>query len=177
MIGLADKITLEPDGAIIVDHYRYALWRTLNSSLFASTDPGWLLYIGCNPSYGDALRNDTTLTLWNGITMRCGFARHLVANVHAHISSDPDDLRRVADPVGPENDRYLLEMIAISSKVVCCWGSIGAGPRATRVERMIRDAGKVPYALAVTKDGVPRHPIRLPKGFIRPLSELRAEVA
>jgi hypothetical protein len=46
-------------------------------------------------------------------------------NPFAYRAADPRLLKTVADPVGPENDYYLLEVCRQAALVVCCWGADG----------------------------------------------------
>jgi hypothetical protein len=41
-------------------------------------------------------------------------------NLFAYRATDPRVLRTVADPVGPDNDRHLLEVCRRAALVVCC---------------------------------------------------------
>jgi hypothetical protein len=88
-------------------------------------------------------------------------------NLFAYRATDPRVLRTVADPVGPENDRYLLEVCRRAALVVCCWGADGEYlGRDRQVLELLR--GISLRALALTRMGHPRHPLYL-KGSCRPI--------
>ena len=43
----------------------------------------------------------------------------------AWLSTDPDVLYAVEDPIGPENDRYILQGAQETGKVIVAWGALG----------------------------------------------------
>ena len=54
---------------------------------------------------------------------RWGCGGLVVANLFAFRVNDSSILRRVAVPVGPENDQYLAHLVAGTDQVICCWGN------------------------------------------------------
>jgi len=82
-----------------------------------------------------------------------------VVNLFALRSPSPAALRAAADPIGPENDRHLAEVVASADAVVAGWGNHGALlGRADAVRR----AALLPedtLCLGVTAQGQPRHPL------------------
>jgi hypothetical protein len=88
----------------------------------------------------------------------------LVANLFGRMSTDPDELLGVADPVGRENDRHILGAALAGSPVICAWGShkaIAKLDRQRAVLALLRGAGVAPMCLRQT-DGRPHHPLYLP---------------
>src|SRR5690606_15224537 len=86
-----------------------------------------------------------------------------VLNLYALRSTDPKGLWRVADPVGPENDRYLTSHAMAASNsgwpFVAAWGANAKPERVAHVRRL--PGMRSPSSLGVTKDGAPRHPLYL----------------
>ena len=70
-----------------------------------------LLFIGLNPSRADAERDDPTLRRLQAFARAWGYGGLEVLNLFARISASPAVLRRSADPVGPENDRWLEQRL------------------------------------------------------------------
>jgi hypothetical protein len=142
--------------------YRYRLWREWDAA-----KPRMLL-IMLNPSLADHERDDHTITKSIAIARHLGFGRLDVGNLAAFRSPHPAQLKCAADPVGPGNDRHLARMLAQADFVVCAWGA--AAPalpgRVHTVSRLIRRAGVAPFALKLTSDGHPSHPLARGKGFI-----------
>jgi Protein of unknown function (DUF1643) len=83
-------------------------------------------------------------------------------NLFAYRATDPHVLKSVADPVGPDNDRHLLEVCRQAALVVCCWGADGeyrgSGPSAPRT------AAGYPLARAGAHQNGPPPPPALPEG-------------
>ncbi len=48
-----------------------------------------------------------------------------MANLFAFRSTYPRDIYLVDDPIGNENDNYILECVAQSDLVIACWGNNG----------------------------------------------------
>jgi hypothetical protein len=66
------------------------------------------------------------------------------------------------DPVGPENDRHILRCLGECVPVIAAWGVQGVMMlRDERVRRLFADTGRRVMCLGRTKDGQPRHPLRL----------------
>jgi hypothetical protein len=117
----------------------------------------WLLL---NPSIADAIKLDPTLTRCMGFTKAWGGTRMDVVNIYALVSTDPDGLRGVIDPIGIKNDRYILDTVKKADIVVVGWGSCAfAIERARQVKKMLR---KYPLqCLGTNSDGSPKHPLYL----------------
>jgi hypothetical protein len=117
-----------------------------------------------NPSTADDKIDDPTIK-------RC---RHfadkwkmnlIVCNLFAYRATDPRALRKVKDPVGPENDWHILNEAKQASKIVAAWGCNG--------KFMGRDADVRSFlkkfnllAFKVNNDGSPKHPLYAAKSTI-----------
>jgi hypothetical protein len=144
--------------------YRYLLkWPTgLQNSRV-------LLGIGANPSKAGQvdpltgkMLSDPTISRLVSDARYLGFGWFWMANVRAFVATDPREVPFDPEAVGPENDFHLGQAVSCADMVLCCWGQL-AGVRAAPVLSIIRAAGKVPHALALTGDGAPRHPRGVPK--------------
>ena len=83
--------------------YRYALWRVWDH------DENLYNFLLLNASSADEATNDPTSERCERRTRRWGFGGLIVTNLFALCATDPAGLRRVADPIGPENDAAILE--------------------------------------------------------------------
>ena len=136
--------------------YRYRLWRAWGGGCRT------LLWIMLNPSTADHLgNNDPTIERCERRAVAWGFDRVEIVNLFALRSPDPRALRTAVEPIGPENDRAILEAAGGAATILCAWGALGAlGGRAARVQALL---GSRPLAcLARTKSGEPAHPLYLP---------------
>jgi hypothetical protein len=137
--------------------YRYTLWRVWGAGPIVN-------FVMLNPSTADATADDPTIRRCIDYARRWGFAELVVTNLFAYRATDPRELPKVADPVGPENDRHLLAQARAADRVVCAWGNNGkkASPRrAAEVCALLRSAGAVLHALKITGAGCPQHPLYL----------------
>ena len=135
--------------------YRYRLERRWA--------PGFTVtWVMLNPSTADASTDDATLKRISGFSRRMGFGRLIVVNLYAYRATEPRDLWRAVDPVGPDNDEYLREAMA-GHEVVVAWGAHARPDRIARfleIHRGAPGAGRL-HALALTAAGQPRHPLYL----------------
>lgn len=139
--------------------YRYKLSRTWDS-----TKPT-ILFIGLNPSIADETIDDPTITRCINYAKAWGYGTLLMTNLFAFRSTYPKDIYLVDDPIGGENDNYILECVAQSDLVVACWGNNGMYMNR---ENIIKDLVPNLYCLRKNKNGTPHHPLRLPRN-IRPI--------
>ena len=136
-----------------------------------------LLFIMLNPATTEATedspnRRRQTRTHCINFAKRWGYGILTVANLFAFRAPNAKELFKAADPVGPDNDRWICEAVKSADKVVLAWGTYGAkawGPggsnkdRSAEVVAMVT-AIKVPYYLVKTKNGQPGNPSRVPVG-------------
>ena len=81
-----------------------------------------------------------------------------MTNLFGLVSTDPAVLYAVEDPIGPENDRYILQAAQETQQVIAAWGVIGGHQnRCAAVLEMI--SGFDLLCLKKTKEGYPIHPL------------------
>jgi hypothetical protein len=126
----------------------------------------WLLM---NPSVACLDYSDPTLRKTGKFARAWGFGGQLVGNVHAYRATDKTRLLQVADPVGPENDRLILEMAAEAQTVVLAFGQPPQAlrPRGQQLTQLLRHHPGLSY-MRLSKDGTPVHPLYLPD-VLRPV--------
>lgn len=135
--------------------YRYRLFRHWDAMRPA------LVFVMLNPSVADGLVDDATVRKCIGFAHRLGYGSIEVINLFAFRATKPAALKSAGYPVGPDNDRNIIEVCA-SRRVVCAWGSNARGlERASAVLQLLRRIGATPMALKLTPDGVPWHPLML----------------
>lgn len=122
--------------------------------------------IGVNPSTADEVLDDATIRKDLGFAQRHGWRRIIKANKFAFRATDVRELRTAADPIGPENDRYLREIFAEADLIVPCWGPLSKLPVSLRdrwrvVAAMMAESGKPVRCFGTAKDGQPRHTLML----------------
>jgi hypothetical protein len=137
--------------------YRYTLFRE------RAEGSGTVNFIMLNPSTADAQANDPTVERCQRRAWAMGYKRLVVTNIFALRSTDPKNLYSEVDPVGLDNDYWLVQVALTSDKVVCAWGSHGNyRDRGGLVERMLREQHIDLWQLRLTKKGEPSHPLYIP---------------
>ena len=154
------RIDLLQAGAVIdpTGTYRYHLTR--------SPDPGRggrVTWIMLNPSTADAQMDDPTLRRCLGFCRAWGYGALEVVNLFALRTSHPWELFNHPQPIGPENDAYLRQVIKDAELVVAAWGSHGCHlGRANTVRHMLAQLHPNTLCLGLTKPGEPLHPLYIP---------------
>lgn len=136
--------------------YRYWLLRRW-------ADGPLLLFVMLNPSTADGRIDDATIRRCTTFALAHGYAGFYVVNLYAFRATHPVDLKRAGYPVGPEADVHFQRLLAVCTDVCVAWGANASGlARPAEVLRMLRDAGRSPLCLGVTRGGHPQHPLMLP---------------
>jgi hypothetical protein len=154
----SDSAYITPDG-----RYRYHLRRQLADD---PTAPA-MVFIMLNPSTADATTDDATIRRCKGFAEREGYGALEVVNLFAWRATDPQELRTVPDPVGPDNDRHILAAATRAGTVVAGWGAYVLSLGMVGAERVGWVAGKLERAgvqlccLGISGAGQPRHPLML----------------
>lgn len=156
--GISRRAALSPCGT-----YRYALWR---EDLLEPDDlvvDDQMLFVMLNPSTADHEVDDRTIGRCIGFARREHFNRLAVANLYALRSTDPARLAEHPDPVGPENDDWILNLALESAEIVVAWGAcrLADDDRIAQVLGLLAQADEI-KCLGTTAAGAPRHPLYLP---------------
>lgn len=147
-------------GAVISScgQYRYFLARYFTQE----TPVRPAIFIMLNPSTADASIDDPTIRRCKTFAVREGCDALYVLNLYALRATDPTELKRHPDPVGPANDTALELLVPPESRVICAWGALAPLDRVLEVLQVLKGARASTWCLGVTKDGSPRHPLYLP---------------
>lgn len=133
--------------------YRYALTRRWGSGPTA-------LFVGLNPSTADAASDDASTRRMVGFARSVGCGGLTLVNLYAWRSRSPSVLRKVSDPVGPDNDAWITRAAAASDLVVAAWGTHARPERSAAVLELLRCS--TIWCLGLTRDRHPAHPLYLP---------------
>lgn len=143
--------------------YRYRLSRDLGQ--IGPT----VLFIMVNPSTADAENDDPTIRKCIGFAKKLGGGELMVGNKFAYRATDVRELRKVKDPIGPENDEHLREMMYSADTIVAAWGSLNKLPDALRsrwkdivrlTDALRPEVGHCELSMiGVCADGHPKHPL------------------
>lgn len=136
--------------------YRYTLSRTWDSK------KPTVLFIGLNPSIADENVDDPTVTRCINFAKDWGYGTLLMANLFAYRTTYPKEIYLIDDPIGKDNDYYLLECVKQSDLIIACWGNNGTYMDR---EKIIKELVPNLYCLQKNKNGTPHHPLRLPRNI------------
>jgi hypothetical protein len=120
-----------------------------------------ILFIGLNPSNGDAEKDDQTLIKIRKFVLNYqngNYGGFYIGNLFAFVTSKPTELLKSKEPVGVENNWHLLQMAAKCKMVICMWGNDGILGRRDREVCELLGFKKL-YCFSITKDGSPMHPM------------------
>lgn len=140
--------------------YRYVLHREIPSAL------RWVkpcLWIMLNPSTAGASVDDPTIRRCIGFSKAWGCTKMTVVNLFALRATDPAELAKHHDPVGPDNLTSIVRAYEEHKDIGLVVAAWGAHPMAHRRARDV-----YPFimgglkSLGVTKDGWPKHPLYVP---------------
>lgn len=135
--------------------YRYLLGRRWA--------PGNLLvWIMLNPSVADAEQDDHTVRKCMGFARRMKMSGILILNLFAGRSTYPDDMKSMADPIGPGNAGFINLGTQGAEFVILGWGAHGSfAGRDKEVIRMLGLLGVKAKSFGKTTKGQPKHPLML----------------
>lgn len=126
-------------------------------------------FLMLNPSTADETKLDPTCTRCRDFAEAWGYGALIVTNLFAWRATDPQDMKKAEDPVGPENDEHIVEVALGAGVVVCAWGNHGIfQDRVNQVLALLRFRGAKLHALKITGAGQPAHPLYLP-AELRPI--------
>jgi hypothetical protein len=119
------------------------------------------MFVGLNPSTADEIQDDPTARKCMRFAESWGYGGIIVANLFACRATDPRKLKVVNDPVGPDNDEWLIKLAKKAEIVIAAWGAYGGFMGRDSV---VMDLLGEIHCLGLTKDGRPRHPLYLMAG-------------
>ena len=132
--------------------HRYALWRTWDKL------KGITMFIGLNPSTADEVKNDPTVSRCINYAKRWDYGGMIMSNIFAYRATDPKVMKNAEEPVGPENNQWLLKLAKEANLIVAVWGN--HGEFMARGKAVISLFGGIElHCLAINKTGHPKHPL------------------
>jgi hypothetical protein len=133
-------------------HYRYSLSR-----IWDQTKP-LIGFIGLNPSTADHIKDDKTISRCISFSKAWGFGGFYMMNLFAYRATKPSVMMQSANPIGFENNNYLLELKSKVDKVAICWGDKGQHNGRSKEVLSLLNQGDL-YCITINKSGQPKHPL------------------
>jgi len=124
----------------------------------------WLTWALLNPSTADGETEDPTSRKVIGFSERFGCGGALIVNPSAYRATHPKDLKAAGYPIGPENHAWIERALDSSgNSVICGWGANGRGIWCvSELIALFKRRNASMYALQVSPDNTPWHPLMLP---------------
>jgi len=141
--------------------WRYSLIRVWDESL------PLVVFVLLNPSTADEFQDDPTNRRGINFAASWGFGSVVFVNLFAIRSPYPKKIKEVPDPIGPDNDSYILTWAGKADKVICAWGVHGDYENRNKDVLALLSEHKL-HHLGLTKDRHPKHPLYL-KADLTPL--------
>ena len=117
-----------------------------------------------NPSQADHTKDDPTLRACLQFAQKWGYASLSVVNLFGYRTPHPKELKQADDPVGTENDAYVLQAVEKAHSVVLAWGNEGGllGRDRTILKQLVPYQAKL-FCIQRNRSGHPRHPLYIPR--------------
>ena len=136
--------------------YRYELVRRFK--------PGFKMinFVMLNPSTADEFFNDPTISKCENRAIALEYDLMVITNLFAFRATEPSDMKAYAEPIGPENDKFLIKNMMNADMIVAAWGNSGSHmERSKAVKEMAKSYGKKFHYLKMNGTGEPSHPLYL----------------
>lgn len=136
--------------------YRYTLVRTFSD---VPTQPRYLTFLMLNPSTADEQLNDPTINRCISFAKSLGFDGIFVMNLYSLRATNPNELWKSHDPVGPINDFCIENYANVMTDIVCAWGNNADKSRAAAVIKILKSTEAKLWCLGLNQTGHPKHPL------------------
>jgi hypothetical protein len=139
--------------------HRYTLIHRWDELL--NPDHG-IAWICLNPSTADENQLDPTLRRIRDFSATWGYSFFVMLNLFAWRATQPADMKRTADPIGPDNDRLIAHWSGKVDRVMLGWGEHGAHLGRDQQVLAYLDRSKT-FCLERNASGQPKHPLYVSK--------------
>jgi hypothetical protein len=146
------------------DCYRYTLARVWHNHKSSA------LVVMMNPSTATETTNDPTIAKITRMVKRWddgAYGALMVGNTFAYRATDQSRLLEVEDPIGPDNNEWLMKMAKDAQIVVLAYGTPKhkkLRSRGEEVYEMLKPFN--PHILRLSKNNIPYHPLYLPENIV-----------
>lgn len=120
------------------------------------------MIIGLNPS---ATEDNATISRCINFARTWGYGGVHVLNLFAYRATQPSEMMRAQEPVGPDNDKWLRKVGKKAGIIVAAWGNDGAFKGRSQVVRTLFPSI---HCIKMNKSGEPAHPLYL-KANLKPV--------
>jgi len=139
--------------------HRYTLIHRWDELLNPNHGIAWICL---NPSTADENQLDPTLRRIRDFSATWGYSFFIMLNLFAWRATQPADMKRTTDPIGPDNDRWIAHWSTRVDRVMLGWGEHGAHLGRDQQVLAYLDRKKT-FCLERNASGQPKHPLYVSK--------------
>lgn len=133
-------------------NYRYVLSRSWDNSKEK------VMFICLNPSSADEIEDDKTVRKCINYAKLWNYGGIYLTNLFAYRTTDVRNLFTVDNPLGIENDKYILDIANKVNTIIVAWGNSGVYlNRSSEVLKLLENYKL--YCLDINKTKEPAHPL------------------
>lgn len=148
-LGMSGNAVFDSSG-----EYRYWLQRKWDD-LKAKVS-----FIMLNPSVADSEWDDRAVQRCIFFARNWGFGSVEIVNLFAYQTESPKILKSVMEPIGKDNDKYILETLKNADIIIAAWGNDGAfRNRYKEILTLVQDYDL--HCMGITAESQPKYPARL----------------
>ena len=140
-------------------NHRYTLIHRWDELLNPNHGIAWICL---NPSTADENQLDPTLRRIRDFSAMWGYSFFVMMNLFAWRATQPADMKRTTDPIGPDNDRLIAHWSKKVDRVMLGWGEHGAHLGRDQQVLAYLDRSKT-FCLERNASGQPKHPLYVSK--------------
>ena len=158
---------MKDDGIVrTADFSECRTWRYTLKRVWDESKPV-ALFILLNPSTADEVNDDNTNTRGIRYAQAWGYGGVTFCNLFAVRTPYPKVMKAAVDPVGPENNRWIMSEAEKPGPIILAWGTHGVHRNRDKdVVKLLNDLGHMPECMGKTKDGHPKHILYLKKDLV-----------
>jgi hypothetical protein len=144
--------------------HRFTLWREWSDDLFKNhTTPGFVQFIGLNPSTADENQDDPTIRRCKSFAKSWGYNAMCMTNLFSFITPYPNKLQVIGDDANKIiNRKTVYEVASEAAIIICAWGKFDTAKLQAKIilDELKRQCRPV-HHLGLNGDGTPKHPLYL----------------
>lgn len=134
--------------------YRYAYYNEWDAS------KPKVMFIGLNPTDMDENQSNPTLRRCINFAKDWGYGGLYVTNLFARLALTPEQLKIAQEPIGQENNDWLIKLAKECDLIIAAWGNDGKHlNRSAEMKQLIPKM----MCLKINQSGEPAHPLYQPK--------------
>lgn len=121
-------------------------------------DKGACAVIGICPQGRVPGKTDKAIENCVAFATRSGFSSVILVNLYSYLNCDPNEVPRISDSIGSDNDAWILKAAEDSDLIIGAWGDFPRIKNRVYSVLKILDSFDI-YAIQTNRNGSPSHPM------------------